>query len=134
MKIGDVAEASGLTAKTIRYYEDIGLIRPVRGENGYRDFAGTDVHKLAFLARARSLGFSIRECRMLLSLYEDRSRASADVKALAEDHLRRIDRKIAALEGLRDTLGRLVARCHGDERPDCPILDDLAGPSAEEER
>ena len=87
MKIGDVAEASGLTAKTIRYYEDIGLIRPLRGENGYRDFAGADVHKLRFLARARSLGFSINECRMLLSLYEDRSRASADVKAVAEAHL-----------------------------------------------
>ena len=128
MKIGDVAEASGLTAKTIRYYEDIGLVRAARGDNGYRDFAEADVHKLTFLARARSLGFSIRDCRTLLSLYEDRSRASADVKALARDHLRRIDRKIAALEGLRGTLANLVARCHGDERPDCPILDDLAGP------
>ena len=130
MKIGDVAEASGLSAKTIRYYEDIGLVRPLRGENGYRAFVETDVHKLRFLARARSLGFSIEECRTLLSLYEDRSRASADVKALAEAHLRRIDRKIAELEGLRDTLGSLVARCQGDERPDCPILDDLAGPKA----
>ena len=127
MKIGDVAEASGLPAKTIRYYEDIGLIRPARGLNGYRDFAASDVHKLAFLARARSLGFSIKECRTLLSLYEDRDRASADVKALAEAHLRRIDRKIAELAGLRGTLAELVARCHGDARPDCPILDDLAG-------
>ena len=130
MKIGDVAEASGLSAKTIRYYEDIGLVRPLRGENGYRAFAETDVHKLRFLARARSLGFSIEECRTLLSLYEDRSRASADVKALAEAHLGRIDRKIAELEGLRDTLGSLVTRCQGDERPECPILDDLAGPKA----
>ena len=130
MKIGDVAEASGLSAKTIRYYEDIGLVRPLRGENGYRAFVETDVHKLRFLARARSLGFSIEECRTLLSLYEDRSRASADVKALAEAHLSRIDRKIAELGGLRDTLGSLVARCQGDERPDCPILDDLAGPKA----
>ena len=129
MKIADVAEASGLTAKTIRYYEDIGLVRPMRGENGYRAFVETDVHKLRFLARARSLGFSIRECRTLLSLYEDRARASADVKALAEAHLRRIDRKIAELEGLRGTLGHLVKQCHGDRRPDCPILDDLAGPS-----
>lgn len=128
MKIGDVADASGLPAKTIRYYEDIGLIRPARGTNGYRDFAESDVHKLAFLARARSLGFSIEECRTLLSLYEDRDRASADVKALAEAHLRRIDRKIAELAGLRGTLAELVARCHGDARPDCPILDDLAGP------
>ena len=130
MKIGDVAEASGLPAKTIRYYEDIGLIRPERGENGYRDFAGADVHKLRFLARARSLGFSIKDCRTLLSLYEDRSRASADVKALAEAHLRRVDRKIAELEGLRGTLRHLVTQCHGDERPECPILDDLAGPKA----
>ena len=129
MKIGDVAEASGLPAKTIRYYEDIGLIRPLRGENGYRDFAGADVHKLKFLARARSLGFSIKDCRTLLSLYEDRSRASADVKALAEAHLRRVDRKIAELEGLRGTLRHLVTQCHGDERPECPILDDLAGPT-----
>ncbi len=131
MKIADVAEASGLSAKTIRYYEDIGLVRPMRGENGYRAFVETDVHKLRFLARARSLGFSIKECRTLLSLYEDRGRASADVKALAEAHLRRIDRKIAELEGLRGTLGHLVARCHGDARPDCPILRDLAGPKAE---
>ena len=130
MKIADVAEASGLSAKTIRYYEDIGLVRPMRGENGYRAFVETDVHKLTFLARARSLGFSIKECRTLLSLYEDRGRASSDVKALAEAHLRRIDHKIAELEGLRGTLGHLVARCHGDERPDCPILDDLAGPFA----
>ena len=129
MKIGDVAAASGLSAKTIRYYEDIGLIRPGRGENGYRAFAESDVHKLAFLARARSLGFSIEDCRALVSLYEDRSRASADVKAVAEAHLRRIDRKIAELEGLRGTLAVLVSRCHGDARPECPILDDLAGPA-----
>ena len=133
MKIGDVAQASGLSAKTIRYYEDIGLIRPARSENGYRAFAAADVHTLTFLARARSLGFSIEECRALLSLYEDRSRASADVKALAEAHLRRIDRKIAELDGLRGTLGRLVARCHGDARPECPILDDLAGPAPGDE-
>ena len=130
MKIGDVADASGLSAKTIRYYEDIGLVRPERGENGYRDFGGADVHKLRFLARARSLGFSISDCRTLLSLYEDRSRASADVKALAEAHLCRVDRKIAELEGLRGTLRHLVMQCHGDERPECPILDDLAGPKA----
>ena len=129
MNIGDVAEASGLPAKTIRYYEDIGFVRPARGPNGYRDFGEKDLHKLAFLARARSLGFSIHDCRTLLSLYEDRGRASSDVKAVAEHHLRRIDAKIAELEGLRDTLARLVARCHGDDRPDCPILDDLAGAS-----
>ena len=134
MKIGDVADASGLSAKTIRYYEDIGLVWPMRGENGYRAFVETDVHKLTFIARARSLGFSIKDCRTLLSLYEDRSRASADVKTLAEAHLQRIDRKIGELEGLRDTLASLVARCHGDERPDCPILDDLAGPAHGDKR
>jgi len=128
MNIGDVAEASGLPAKTIRYYEEIGFVRPARGRNGYRDFGENEVHKLTFLARARSLGFTIDDCRALLSLYEDRGRASADVKTVAEHHLRRINAKIAELEGLRSTLARLVARCHGDDRPDCPILDDLAGP------
>ena len=127
MNIGDVAEASGLPAKTIRYYEEVGFVRPARGRNGYRDFGDNEVHKLTFLARARSLGFTIDDCRALLSLYEDRGRASSDVKAVAEHHLRRINAKIAELEGLRSTLARLVARCHGDDRPDCPILDDLAG-------
>lgn len=127
MNIGDAAQASGLPPKTIRYYEDVGLVRPARGTNGYRDFSVADRHKLAFLARARSLGFTIEDCRGLLALYDDRARASADVKAVAEDHLARIDRKIVELKGLRATLGRLVERCHGDDRPDCPILDDLAG-------
>jgi Cu(I)-responsive transcriptional regulator len=126
MNIGDVAERSGLPAKTIRYYEDIGLIRPRRGANGYRAFADTDVHRLAFLGRARSLGFSIEDCRALLALYADDGRASSDVKQLAESHLVNIDRKIAELQGLRATLARLVERCHGDDRPDCPILEDLA--------
>ena len=127
MNIGDVAARSGLPARTIRYYEEIGLVRPRRGANGYRDFAEAHVHKLVFLARARSLGFTIEDCRALLALYEDRHRASADVKRVAEEHLARIERKVAALEGLRATLRRLVERCHGDERPHCPILDDLAG-------
>lgn len=126
MNIGDVARQSGLPAKTIRYYEEIRLIRPARGANGYRDFSAEDVHKLVFLGRARSLGFSIEECRTLLSLYEDRGRASADVKALAADHLGRIAQKIDELQALQSTLQTLVARCHGDDRPDCPILDDLA--------
>ncbi len=127
MNIGDVSRASGLPAKTIRYYEDIDLVRPARGANGYRDFSDQDAHKLAFLRRARSLGFSIEECRVLLSLYEDRGRASADVKALATEHLDRIAEKIAELQALQATLETLVTRCHGDDRPDCPILDDLAG-------
>ncbi len=128
MNIADVARRSGLPAKTIRYYEEIGLIRPARSANGYRAFAGADLHKLAFLGRARSLGFSIEECRKLLALWEDRGRASADVKALAEAHLHEIDAKIAELKAMRGTLAGLVSCCAGDERPDCPILSDLAGP------
>ncbi len=128
MNIGEAAALSGLPAKTIRYYEEAGLVTPAaRGDNGYRRYSEQDVHRLRFLQRARSLGFSIQECRELLSLYEDKSRASADVKAIARQHLQDIERKIAELESLRDLLGELVAKCHGDARPDCPILQDLAG-------
>ena len=127
MNIGDVSRASGLPAKTIRYYADIDLVCPARGANGYRDFSEQDVHKLAFLGRSRSLGFTIEDCRKLMSLYEDRDRASADVKALASEHLDRIAQKIEELQALKSTLETLVVRCHGDDRPDCPILDDLAG-------
>jgi MerR family copper efflux transcriptional regulator len=127
MNIGDVAARSGLPAKTIRYYEDIDLIRPGRGANGYRDFGEADLHKLAFLGRARSLGFTIEECRGLLALYEDRERASADVKRLAAGHLAQVERKIDELRAMRDTLAELVERCQGDGRPECPILEDLAG-------
>ncbi len=127
MNIGDAAAASGLPAKTIRYYEEIGLVRPRRSLNGYRDFSAPELRKLAFVARARDLGFSIEECRALLNLYEDRARASADVKRLAETHLDAIDDKIAGLRAMRATLSALIHRCHGDDRPDCPILNDLAG-------
>lgn len=127
MNIGEAAARSGLPAKTIRYYEEIGLLVADRAPNGYRDYAERHVHGLRFLGRARGLGFTVEECRSLLSLYEDRGRASADVRALATDKLDQIDRKIAELQGLRATLARLVEACHGDARPDCPILDDLAG-------
>ena len=127
MNISDVAKRSGLPAKTIRYYEDIGLVRPQRSGNGYRAFRETDLHKLAFLGRARALGFSIDACRNLLSLYEDENRESAQVKAVAEEHLSTIDDKIVQLQSMRETLSHLVASCHGDHRPDCPILSDLAG-------
>lgn len=131
MNIGTVAEKSGLPAKTIRYYEDIGLVNPARCANGYRAFDAADLHKLAFIARARSLGFGIDECRLLLSLYEDRARESAEVKVIAEAHLEAIDRKIAELDQLRACLSDLVTHCHGDNRPECPILDALsAGPAA----
>jgi MerR family copper efflux transcriptional regulator len=130
MNIGEVAERTGLPAKTIRYYEEIGLIRPLRGANGYRSFRQSDAHKLDFLGRARGLGFSIEECRELLALWEDRGRASADVRAIAAGHLRRIEAKIAELSAMRDVLGELVVACHGDARPDCPILAGLAGEAA----
>lgn len=126
MNIGEVADRSGLPPKTIRYYEEIGLVRAQRGVNGYRSYGMPELHKLAFLARARSLGFTIEDCRALLALYEDAGRASADVKGLVEAHLVQIDRKIAELEAMRGTLRRLADRCHGDDFPDCPILDDLA--------
>ena len=125
MNIGDVARRTGLPAKTIRYYEDIGLIKPLRGANGYRRFRESDLHKLGFLGRARSLGFSIEDCRGLLALYEDESRASADVKRIAEHHLAHIDAKIAELNAMRATLAHLIWECAGDHRPDCPILADL---------
>lgn len=127
MNIGQAAAASGLPAKTIRYYEEIGLVRPARGPNGYRDFDDRDAANLAFLGRARSLGFTIEDCRTLLTLRRDEDRASGDVKQVAQEHLSRIARKIGELEAMRGTLERLVARCHGDDRPDCAILDSLAG-------
>ena len=130
MNIGEVAQRSGLPAKTIRYYEEIGLVRPLRSGNGYRAFRERDLHKLAFLGRARALGFSIEDCRALLDLYEDDTRESAQVKAIAADHLAAIDAKIAQLQDMRDTLSDLVSACHGDARPDCPILRDLAGRAA----
>lgn len=127
MNIGEVAEQSGLPAKTIRYYEDIGLVKPARSFNGYRAFTESDAHKLAFLARSRSLGFTIEDCRALLDLYDNKDRASADVKKIAEEHLDDIERKISELTAMRDTLQHLVAHCHGDNRPDCPIIETLAG-------
>jgi MerR family transcriptional regulator, copper efflux regulator len=127
MNIGDAAAASGLPAKTIRFYEEIGLVAPERGPNGYRQFSTADTRRLAFVGRARSLGFSVEDCRALLSLYADRNRASADVKQLTGKHLADIGRKIAELQGMQRTLAHLLAACAGDQRPDCPILDELAG-------
>ena len=126
MNIGEAANRSRLPAKTIRYYEEIGLIHPDRGENGYRDYGDKDVHKLRFLHRSRGLGFSVEECRQLLALYEDKSRASADVRDIASSKLNEIDRKIRELVELKRTLEHLVHACHGNDRPDCPILEELA--------
>ena len=127
MNIGQAAQRANLPPKTIRYYEDIALIRPDRALNGYRDYSEEDIHRLRFLQRSRSLGFTIEECRTLLSLYDDKHRASADVKAMAKDKIVQIDRKIEELKSLRETLSVLAKTCHGDDRPDCPIIDGLAG-------
>lgn len=125
MNIGQAAELSGLPTKTIRYYEDIGLIKPQRDTNGYRAFQESDTHKLTFLGRARALGFTIEDCRNLLALWEDQGRASADVRAIAQDHLSQIAAKIADLQAMQSTLSHLVQSCAGDDRPDCPILREL---------
>ena len=128
MNIGEVGRRSGISAKAIRYYESIGLIGPAdRTESGYRTYGDHDLQTLRFIQRARSLGFSVEEVSGLLALWLDQERRSAEVKALAQNHVADIDRKIAGLQGMRDTLTHLIERCHGDERPDCPILEDLAG-------
>ena len=130
MNIGEVAQQSGLPPKTIRYYEDIGLVTPPRDANGYRAFRDSDVHKLSFLGRSRALGFTIEDCRNLLALWEDKTRASHDVRVIAKEHLTQIEAKIADLQAMRDTLSVLVRDCAGDQRPDCPILQKLETPPA----
>ncbi len=126
MNIGQAAKKTGLSAKMIRYYESIGLISPTgRSANGYRHFGEEDLHRLAFIKRSRDLGFSLEEVGKLLTLWQDRQRASADVKALAGTHIDALNQKIAELVSLRDTLQQLIDHCHGDDRPDCPILMDL---------
>ena len=125
MNIGEVSDKSDLPPKTIRYYEDIGLVKPLRGPNGYRSFRESDMRKLAFLGRSRALGFTIEDCRNLLALWDDQDRASADVRAIAREHLEQIESKIADLNSIRDTLSHLVRECAGDHRPDCPILKKL---------
>ncbi|MFI7855372.1 MULTISPECIES: Cu(I)-responsive transcriptional regulator [Pseudomonas] len=127
MNIGQAARRSGLSTKMIRYYEAIGLLKPAtRSDSGYRVYQAEDLHSLAFIKRSRDLGFSLDEVGKLLTLWQDRGRASADVKALATRHIDELNRRIEELVSLRDTLGDLVAHCQGDDRPDCPILKDLA--------
>ncbi|MGH8221922.1 MAG: Cu(I)-responsive transcriptional regulator [Woeseiaceae bacterium] len=126
MNIGTVAERSGVPPKSIRYYESIGLIYPAeRRPNGYRSYSEQDMQTLAFIKRARSLGFSVEEVRDLLDLWRDRNRKSATVKAMASRHIDALDRKIGELQSMRKALAELVKRCRGDSRPDCPILDDF---------
>jgi MerR family transcriptional regulator, copper efflux regulator len=126
--IGEAAKASGVSAKMIRHYEEGGFI-PKAGRTvaGYRLYKDADVHMLRFIRRARDLGFSLAEIKTLLGLWQNRRRASADVKKLAAKHVQDLDRKIAEMQSMRRTLVDLARHCHGDDRPDCPILDDLAG-------
>ena len=127
MNIGEVAAETGITSKSIRYYESIGLIPEAhRSNGGYRQYSDKDVQTLHFIRRARNLGFTVGELEELLSLYRDRNRASADVRDIAIKHIADLNKKVAELEGMRATLTHLVEKCHGDDRPDCPILDDLA--------
>jgi len=127
LNIGEAAKASGVSAKMIRHYESIGLVREARRtEAGYRLYSQDDVRVLQFVHRARALGFSLEQIRKLLSLWQDQGRASADVRALARAHIEELNRKIAEMEAMRRTLETLAASCHGDARSNCPILDDLA--------
>ena len=128
MNIGRLSGLTGVTAKTIRYYESIGLIpEPPRKPSGYRDYGDSDVEVLRFVSKARLLGFPLKDVTQLLSLWQDRNRTSAEVKALTESHIADIEQRIEELQSVRRTLLDLSQRCHGNTRPDCPILDDLAG-------
>jgi len=132
MNIGTAARQSGVPAKTIRYYESVGLIAAAeRTSAGYRVYDRNDVETLRFVQRARSLGFSVEEVGSLLALWRDRGRSSSEVKAMARHRVADIDRKIAELSEMRETLTHLMQRCHGDARPDCPILQGLAGKAAQ---
>ena len=131
MTIGEVAAKTGVPAKTIRYYEQTGLIgRAGRGPNLYRTYTDNDVAMLGFIGRARRLGFSIEDLKSLIALYRDRSRSSRDVRAVAEQHLHRVEHKIRELETIRDALMDLIERCANDDRPECPIIGDLSGDAA----
>ena len=127
MNIGAAAAASGVTPKMIRHYEAIGLLRPAaRRPNDYRDYGEREVHELRFIRRARRLGFSMDEIGALLALWRDRERPSREVRRIAEAHVGELEARIAEMQAIAKTLRQLMHQCHGDDRPDCPILDDLA--------
>ncbi|MPV71564.1 Cu(I)-responsive transcriptional regulator [Burkholderia sp. BE17] len=132
MNIGDASRESGVSAKMIRYYEQVGLLAPSkRTDAGYRIYGADEIHILRFIRQARRLGFLVEDIRKLLMLWQDRSRASAEVKSIALEHVAELDKRIAELSDMRDTLADLAAHCHGDGRPDCPILARLADPVSE---
>ncbi|OWV96849.1 Cu(I)-responsive transcriptional regulator [Rhizobium sp. R693] len=127
MNIGEAAKASGVSAKMIRYYERIKLISPaLRTEASYRTYTDNDIHTLRFIRRARDLGFSVEQMKTLLALWRDRSRASADVKTIAMEHIAELEQKAAAIHQMTETLKHLAHHCHGDDRPDCPIIEEFA--------
>lgn len=127
MNIGMASRTSGVSQKMIRYYESIGLIGGVgRSANGYRTYTQSDIHTLAFIRRARNLGFSMDQVQALMALWRDRERSSAEVKAIAQDHISELQAKIEELASMRRTLEHLVSCCAGDDRPDCPIIDGLS--------
>jgi Cu(I)-responsive transcriptional regulator len=130
MNIGEAAQASGVSAKMIRHYESIGLFAaPTRTDAGYRIYGDREVHLLRFIRHSRDLGFSLAQIRALLGLWQDRARPSREVRALAQAHLAELEAKLAELQAMQTTLQQLVRSCHGDDRPDCPILDTLADSS-----
>ena len=131
MNIGQASKASGVSVKMIRYYESIGLIdAPLRTESGYRVYSDSQVHALRFISQARDLGFSVEQMGDLLALWRDRSRASSDVKAIALQHIEALQAKTRALQAMSDTLKHLADHCHGDDRPDCPIIEGFAAAAA----
>jgi len=128
--IGQAAERAGVSARMVRHYEGLGLLAGVaRSDNGYRQYTEADVHTLRFIRRARDLGFSMEEIATLLGLWQDKQRASSQVKQIAQQHIASLSERIAAMQAMQRSLQALVQCCHGDGRPDCPILDDLAGPA-----
>jgi MerR family transcriptional regulator, copper efflux regulator len=130
MNISQAAEASGLSAKMIRHYEVIELLRPTRRGNNYRDFSERDVAELRFIRHARELAFPLEDVRRLLALWRDRGRASAEVRRIALGHVAALEEKARSLNAMADSLRHLAQHCHGDDRPDCPILDELEGKAA----
>ena len=128
VNIGQAAALSGVSAKMLRHYESLGLLgRVTRTDSGYRQYGAADVHTLRFIKRSRDMGFSMAEIAELVNLWHDRRRASASVKTIAQKHLDELNGRIEAMQAMQRTLQDLLHHCHGDERPDCPILDDLAG-------